>query len=143
MVTKFKNILVGIDGSKNSEKALDTGIYVAKQCSASITGVYVLPFPGIQAYKPNKAAQELMYEEAKRFLKKAARAAEKNNITFRSKILKGHQGEAISDFASNSKNKIDLIIMGSRGRSGLKEKLLGSVSNYVLHKSKIPVLVIK
>lgn len=57
-------------------------------------------------------------------------------------IVISFSGTAIME-GVKSKNKIDLIIMGSRGRSGLKEKLLGSVSNYVLHKSKIPVLVIK
>ncbi|MGQ0771331.1 MAG: universal stress protein [Nitrososphaerota archaeon] len=44
-------------------------------------------------------------------------------------------------FAKNK--KADIIIMGSRGRSNIKEYFLGSVSHYVVHKSAIPVLIVK
>ncbi|MGI0060358.1 MAG: universal stress protein [Nitrosotalea sp.] len=47
----------------------------------------------------------------------------------------------MSKFASD--NKFDLIVMGSRGMSPIKELFLGSVSNAVIHKSKVPVLVVK
>lgn len=138
---KIENILVPLDGSKNSAKALDVAIYLSTKCDAKIIGVYVLPFPGVQAYKPNKAAQEVMYEEGKRFLRAAEKSVTQKGISFQKKILKGHQGDAITDFAGSK--KIDLIVMGSRGRSGLKEKFLGSVSNYVMHKSNIPILIVK
>ena len=46
-------------------------------------------------------------------------------------------------FANNKRNGIDLVVIGARGRSSAKELFLGSVSNYVLHKSKKPVLVVK
>ena len=49
----------------------------------------------------------------------------------------------IAKFANNKKNGIDLVVIGARGRSSAKELFLGSVSNYVLHKSKKPVLVVK
>lgn len=138
---KFAKIAVPLDGSKNSTKALDVALYLSTQCGAKVTGIYVLPFPSIQAYKPNKAAQEVMYEEAKRFLRSAAKSAKQKGVVFQQKILKGHQGDAITDFARS--NKVDLIVMGSRGRSGLKEKFLGSVSNYVMHKSTVPVMIVK
>lgn len=138
---RLQKILVPLDGSKNSAKALDAATYISRLSGAKITGVYVLPFPNIQAYRPNKAAQEVMYEEAKRFLRSAAKSAKQRGVFFQQKILKGHQGDAITDFAHSG--KMDLIVMGSRGRSGIKEKFLGSVSNYVMHKSKVPVLIVK
>ena len=44
-------------------------------------------------------------------------------------------------FANNK--QFDIVVIGSRGMSSIKETFLGSTSNYVLHKSKIPVLVVK
>jgi len=49
----------------------------------------------------------------------------------------------IVKFAHTKKNKFDLIVIGSRGMGSAKEIFLGSTSNYVLHKSKIPVLIVK
>jgi nucleotide-binding universal stress UspA family protein len=84
-----------------------------------------------------------MYEEGEAFLEKAQKTAEKKDVRLEQKILKGNPGELISNYANQSKNKVDLIMMGSRGRGGLKEAFLGSVSNYVMHKSKVPTMIIK
>ena len=58
---------------------------------------------------------------------------------FKSKIIFGSPIVEIIDMAKG----FDIIVIGSRGQSGLKEIFLGSVANAVVHKSKIPVLVIK
>lgn len=85
-----------------------------------------------------------MYEEAKKFLKTVKTNAGKKGISLQSKILEGsHPGSVVVDFSKKGNGKFDLIVIGSRGRSGLKEKLLGSTSNYVMHKSDIPVMVVK
>ena len=68
---------------------------------------------------------------------------EKNEINFESKMIVGEPGFDIVKFAHNIKNKIDLIVIGSRGRGSIREAFLGSVSNHVLHKSKTPVLLVK
>ncbi len=79
----------------------------------------------------------------KKNLAKAKKNAEKKGVTLQEKILEGNPGELISNFANQSRNKVDLIVMGSRGRGGLKEVFLGSVSNHVMHKSKVPMMIIK
>jgi nucleotide-binding universal stress UspA family protein len=53
----------------------------------------------------------------------------------------GDEGSKILKFAKDK--KFDLIVIGSRGMSSAKELFLGSTSNYVLHKSPIPVLIVK
>lgn len=132
-----------LDGSKNSLKALDTAVGLARQAGAGIELIYILPFPTVQAYQPDRIAKERMYEEATRFLKSSIKKASQDNADVKSKILKGNPGLVIADYANNPKNKVDLIVIGSRGLSGLREKFLGSVSSYVMHKSNVPVLVVK
>jgi len=70
------------------------------------------------------------------------RAAQKG-IQLVGKAIAGDPGYDIARFANNSKNKIDLIVIGARGLGSAKEIFLGSVSNYVLHKAKKPVLIVK
>jgi nucleotide-binding universal stress UspA family protein len=71
----------------------------------------------------------------------AKRHCAQNGIMFEQKIVFGDAGFMIVKFA-NDKN-FDVIVIGARGLSALKEAFFGSVSNYVLHKSKLPVLVVK
>ncbi|MFB5610052.1 MAG: universal stress protein, partial [Nitrosarchaeum sp.] len=62
-------------------------------------------------------------------------------IVFKSKIIFGSPSIEIDEMAK--KKGFDIIVIGSRGQSGIKEIFLGSVANAIIHKSKIPVLVIK
>jgi len=139
----LKRILTPLDGSENSKRALDAAISLSKKYGSDIFAVYVLPFPAVQAYQPDMAAKEQMFKEAKDFLEDHKKSAEQNGAHLQYEILEGNPGSAIVDFAQSEKSKIDLIVIGSRGLSGLKETFLGSVSNYVVHKSKIPVLIVK
>ncbi|MDX1442128.1 MAG: universal stress protein, partial [Nitrosopumilaceae archaeon] len=64
-----------------------------------------------------------------------------NGILFEDKVVYGDEGPKIINYA-NTKT-FDIIIIGSRGLGGFKEAFLGSVANTIVHKSKIPVLVVK
>jgi len=63
------------------------------------------------------------------------------NVRFFNVLEFGKEGRKIVSFAQ--KNNFDLIVIGSRGMGKMKEIFFGSTSNYVVHKSKIPVLIIK
>ena len=138
---KFQSILVAMDGSRGSKRALDAAITLAKETNGSITAVYVLPFPAFQIYEPDKIIKEKFFLEAKKFLDCAKTDAQMNGIKLQYEILQGHVGDAITDFATSKEHKMDIVVIGHRGMSKMKEALLGSVTNYVIHKSKIPVLV--
>jgi nucleotide-binding universal stress UspA family protein len=58
-------------------------------------------------------------------------------------IMEGQPGLDVIRVAHNKKNKVDLIVVGSRGRGSAKEIFFGSTSNYILHKAKMPVIVVK
>lgn len=135
----IKKILVPIDGSKNSMRGLDEAIYLARQCHATITGLYVIPI-----YPRNFSDVIMPYQihltkSAKKFMESAKIKCAQKGIMFKSKIIFGSPTIEINYMAKD----YDIIIIGSRGQSGLKEIFLGSVANAVVHKSKIPVLVIK
>jgi len=140
-MTKIKKILVPIDGSKNSMRGLDEGIYLARQCQATITGLYVIPISKPQTNSQISYVEKYMLNKAAKFMLKAKNRAAQNGILFNDKIVYGNEGSKIISFATNK--SYDIIIMGSRGLSSLKEAFLGSTSNFVLHKSKIPVLIVK
>lgn len=137
----IKNILVPLDGSKNSFKALTKAIYLAKKCNASITALYVLRVaydnPSL-LYVP-QTQNEL--KKVENFLDTAKNQVSKNSIVFKKKTLFGHEAKQIVDFAQ--KQKFDLIVMGARGHGGIKQMILGSISNTVVHSSKIPILIVK
>jgi nucleotide-binding universal stress UspA family protein len=140
-VEEIRNILVPMDGSQNSFKALTKAIYLAKKCGASITALYILRVaydnPDL-IYVP-QTQNEL--KKVERFLTTAKNQVAKNSIGFKKKILFGHEAKKITEFAQ--KQNFDLIVIGARGRGVIKQMILGSVSNTVMHISKVPVLIVK
>ena len=137
----IKKILVPLDGSKNSMRGLDEAIYIARQCQATITTLYVTPLTPPKTDAQISYIEKHLLKNAAKFMQKAKKRAAQNGILLFDKILYGHEGKKIVNFAQ-TKN-FDLIVIGSRGMSSAKELFLGSTSNYVLHKSSIPVLVVK
>jgi len=137
----IKNILVPLDGSTNSLRGLDTAISLARACRGIITGVYVIPI-----YPRNLLDAVIPYhiyleKDAKKFIQKAKLRSAQNGIQFKSKIIAGSPIYEIENMLKGK--KFDLIVIGSRGRGSAKEMFLGSVSHAIVHKSKIPVVIVK
>ena len=143
MVIKTKKILVPLDGSKNSIRGLDMAIHIARQSQGTISALTVKTVPGIYALHPLGFLGINSGDEAKKIIESAKVRAAKKGIKLTAKALAGDPGYDIARFVNNAKNKIDLVVIGARGRSSAKEMFLGSTSNYVLHKSKKPVLIVK
>lgn len=130
-----------MDGSDKSFKALNEAIYLARQCHGTITGLCIIPIYTISLGKLLTSLKNQSQIEAKKFLAKAKKQCAQNGIVFSEKIIYGNQSWEITEFAAYK--KFDLIVIGSRGMSRVKEAFLGSVANNIVHKSKIPVLVVK
>ena len=139
----LKKILVPLDGSNNSFRGLDHAIGLAKLSGASIVGAHVSYVPGNLAYPRQGFINQTLLKDAKRYLNTAKKRCTDNNVTFTSKILAGTPSHGIVKFGQEVRNGINMIVMGTRGLSSAKESFLGSVSNHVVHKSKIPVLLVK
>ena len=129
MLKPKHKILVPIDCSKNSLRGVNFAISLAKSSGGTITGLYVESSRG-----SSKA-------ELGDFFKEAEIHARQHGVFLTNEISTGSAGPEIIDYAKN--NKFDLIVMGARGFSKVKKLFLGSVSNYVLHSSKIPVMIVK
>ncbi len=141
MKQKISKILVPMDGSASSFKALHEAIYLARQCHGTITGLCIIPIYTINLGKLLTSLKNQSQKEAKKFLLEAKKQCAQNGIVFSEKIIYGNQAWEITEFAAYK--KFDLIVMGSRGMSRVKEVFLGSVANIVVHKSKVPVLIVK
>jgi len=140
---KVTKILVPLDGSKNSQRGLEMAISVARQFGATVTGVYSIYAPPHSEFRGVGSVRESTNLDVKKFLNEAKVLSAQNGIVFKEKLMRGDIGYNIIKLAHNKKEKFNLIVMGSRGRGSMKEMFFGSVSNYVIHASKIPVLVVK
>lgn len=140
---KISSILVPLDGSKNSIRGLEMAISIAKEFGATITGIYSINIPPHSEFQGVIPIEKEYDKETKKIMKEAKTLVTQNNIVFDEKIMRGDIGYNIIKLAHDKKQKFNLIVMGSRGRGAIKELFLGSVSNYIIHASKIPVLLVK
>ena len=139
---QISKILVPLDGSKNSQRGLETAITLARQCGATITGVFSIHAPPHSEFRGVSSVEKSLNREVKKIMEESKVLAAQNGIVFKEKIMRGDTGYNIVKLAQG-KEKFDMIVIGSRGRSSAKELFFGSVSNYVIHTAKIPVLVVK
>ncbi|ABK77948.1 universal stress protein [Cenarchaeum symbiosum A] len=142
-VREIKKILVPIDGSPNSKRGLEMAITLARQCGATLTGLISIETPPVSELKGVGSVSKSVQQEAKGFLEEAKTASARKGIVFRSKLVHGNIGYNIIREAHSKDGPFDLVVVGSRGRSRTREAFFGSVSNYVVHESKVPVLVVK
>ena len=141
MAGNIKNILVPIDGSQNSLRGVDKAISIAKASDATITGLFVFHLPFAAGLKLTKSMESKAKEKGTKAIAVAQQRCEKSGVNFKWKTAGGKPGDAIVNVAKGT--RADMIVIGARGLGAAKEKFLGSTSNYVMHKSNIPVLVVK
>lgn len=137
--------MVCLDGSKHSLKGLNTAIAFAKQTNAKIVGVHSDTTHGLfTAVHAPKIKEAKWSNEMKSIIQTAKKKVEKQDLKFGGVVIAGRSaGIDLATFANNPKNKIDHIVVGARGLSLPKEIFLGSTSNFVMHKAKPPVTVVK
>jgi len=143
MATNIKKILVPLDNSKNSFRGLSTANYLAKQCDAKIIGLHSVYAAPKGDFDTSGRFNRDHKKQVKSMMTIAEKQCEKAGVEFIEKIGYGNPGYEITKFANSAKNKIDMVIIGSRGRSSAKEIFFGSTSQFVLHKARPPVLIIK
>jgi nucleotide-binding universal stress UspA family protein len=148
---RFPKILVGIDGSEASIGASRYAIAIAKKYNSQLTGLFVLHIHGIRSVSstfitaPTYGVER--FEEEKRaaqeWLDRIRLEGQGEGIDLGTEIIEGSTSvEAmIVDYAE--REGVDLIVIGTRGRTGFKRLLLGSVALGVVTYSHCPVIVVK
>ena len=152
----FSKILVPLDGSEHSLKALEEAAQIAKKFSGKLTLIHVYSVQPIVMPEPSTTGSlsipivtgdevSMMIEAARKFGNKILEDGEKrintSGVQVEKMLVEGHAGEEIVN-AANQGN-FDLIAIGARGVSHWREMLLGSVTDGVIHHVSCPVLVIK
>jgi nucleotide-binding universal stress UspA family protein len=144
MTAEFKKIFIATDGSEQNRRAIEYGIELAKIAGGKIFVGYVVDTAAFASI-PMDAGWEMMYElmgtEANDAVQKVDVLAKQAGVEVETVVLEGHPSNEIIEFAQ--KNRIDVIIMGTLGKSGLDRFLLGSVAEKVTRNSTVPVLVVK
>lgn len=154
----FSNILIAVDGSEHSNKALDYGMVLAEKFGGRITLIHVyssvvpmtasmdtLATPPTMSPHSSPAIAAQIAEETKErgqhILSEAERTVKQRGIAVE-RVLR--EGDAVREIVTMVQDrKFDLVVVGHRGWGRLREILLGGVSEGVSHKSPCPVLIVK
>jgi nucleotide-binding universal stress UspA family protein len=139
----LKNLIVAVDGSKSSDKALSTAIDLAKALSASLTLVTVAPFHALPAATASAIpvvhdAEVKVHEE---LLARLQAKVAKAGLQAATVLLDGLVSEEILNYLEG--HPFDMLIMGARGLSTGQRFFLGSVSDAVVHHATLPVLIVR
>ena len=145
----ISKILVPVDGSDTSFKAAEFAIDIAKQRKGKIVALYIMHLPrylhhdgiGMPFAPPDYLAG--LRTQADAYLCKVSNMAKKAGVAAETAVIENDKSvvQGITDFAE--KQNVDLIIMGTRGMTGIKKVLLGSVAEGVLKYAHCPVLVVR
>ena len=139
---EIEKILVAFDGSKHSEKGLDIAISLVKESKRSIVGLFAKP-QSVESLRYGDVFSGQQDEIVRKTFQTLRQRCEEIDVKFSTEIRTGDVKTTIEKMTNDDQMNIDMVIIGSRGRGSVKGTLLGSVSKYVLDKSKVPVLIVK
>jgi nucleotide-binding universal stress UspA family protein len=140
----FSKLLVPVDGSENSLRALEESIFLSKKLDAQITALHVMEKAPTVYIHPQKELEELLKnyrKESERILEKCQQLGKNNRIELNMAVSEGDVASKIIQYAE--KGRFDMVVMGHRGSGKFKEMVLGSVSEKVLHRTKCSVLIVR
>jgi len=143
----MKKILVPCDFSEQAVNAFRFALEVASQSKGEVHLINVIELPVMHdtVLMPVLTFEEVLFKELqqkteKRFKKITTKYA-KEDSNVKSKVLFGTTARMILDYIDD--NKIDLVVMGTHGASGMREILIGSNAEKIVRRASVPVLAIK
>ena len=146
----YQKILVALDGSSLAEKGLESAVATAKQNPGSKLVLLTileaaslgegLTYGGLAYEKLQLQVNQALEEGSRKYMHNLVAKFKSEGIDMQVEIGRGDAAEGVVNYAE--KNQIDLIVLTTRGRSGLGKFFLGSVAAKVISTSPVPVLVI-
>lgn len=147
----FKKMMIATDGSDCSRLAAEKGIELARLSGGTVYAVCVVSTTSLSMYMDYLSSAgmnpywELIYEGLKKQAQQAVDyikgLGDKNGIDVESIVLEGDPADELIRYAEE--NGMDIIVMGTLGRTGIGRLLLGSVAGNVIRHSKVPVMVVR
>ncbi|MCL6460123.1 MAG: universal stress protein [Gorillibacterium sp.] len=138
----YKKILIAADGSAHSLRAADHAMKLAAYNPQTLLEiVYVLDSEHVKTDVLLSWSMLDQTDVRKERVREVEEKATKAGVKFQTTILQGDPGPALVKYAND--NKVDLIVLGSRGLNTLQELVLGSVSHKVAKRADCPVMIVK
>ncbi len=140
----IKKILIPTDGSDSAMRAANFALKIAKHFKSEIITIYVIDriiLEEISKVYERHELEEEIRKKAERCLNYIVRLAERKGLKATSILVEGQPHDQIVRHAESL--KVDLIVMGSKGRRGTNRILIGSVAERVIEYAPCPVLVIR
>jgi nucleotide-binding universal stress UspA family protein len=140
-----RDVLVGYDGSDNAKLALRQAIEIAQSSNARLTVMSVVPDVAatvqgawLAGANPQQLEQEMTEQVSSTLEEAIAQVPEEVPVT---KLLgHGHAGPAL--IAAIDEHGCDLVVVGTRGRGAMKSLFLGSVTEHLVSRSSVPIVVV-
>ena len=141
---QIQRILVPTDFSENAQHAMEYAITLAKRCSATIHLLHAPVLPAYLlmdlSYSPGPEAVTRIMNEAREALEGQAQVVQAAGIEHFTAIRDGTVHETIRDYAVDQ--QIDVVVLGTHGRSGMSKLIYGSVTERVLKTAHTPIIVV-
>ena len=139
---KFSKVLVVVDGSEYSMNAAEYAISITKEYGSQLIALHVITSDVSTIASTFSPQMEEIKKNAQEFFDKIRHKGGNWDIPLRTELIASSSVVGgIIDFAE--KENIDLIVVGTRGRSGLKRLLLGSVASGIVNYAHCPVMIVK
>ena len=141
-----KRVLVPTDYSSHAFRAVLAGYNITQKLGADITLLHVIedPVPSLYYLPGDEETIDRFYELTAKDAKKKLDDINKDagiRLNYKIKVIRVHVASSITKYASD--NKVDLIVMGSHGYTGLTHFLLGSTTDKVVRSATCPVMIVK
>ncbi|MFC7045671.1 universal stress protein [Halobacteriaceae archaeon GCM10025711] len=136
----YDDILLPTDGSEGTERAMEHAFAVADQYGSTVHAVHVVDTSLHTAYSVEQSVVESLVEAGREPVEQIEQAGSEAGIEVTGTVLEGIPDEQILRYARD--NDVDLIVMGTHGRTGVGRYLLGSVTEKVVRASDIPVMTV-
>ncbi len=137
----FNKILVPVDGSEYSKKAVNLACDLVKKFKSELTIIFVVTPPILFGAEASIVDFKPLEDAGKKILHSSKKVAKDCGIKPVGRLEIGQAADKIIQIAKDE--KFDLIVMGSRGMSAVKSFLMGSVSDKVSHHAPCPVLIVR